>query len=242
MKLFSDPQSRGYARLAGALYISVAFLGPFAIFYVPSQIHVAGDAMATMTNLLAHRGLFLAGAGADSLIMLVEVMLSAMLYFMFKPVNATLAGAAGLTRLMEAAVMGAMLLFSVAALGFADPATAPIGFDAAQRAGMAGLMLHIHDAGIWVWQVFFFLHLVILGQLVARSGQYPRLIGHAMSIGGLGYLLDSIHSIALPDAALLGTVTAAFLAIVSLAEISFALWLLIRGPRPTPRVAAPAYA
>lgn len=232
MTILSDPQSRGYTRLAGALYLSVAILGPFAILYVPSQIQVAGDPIATLGNLEARRGLFLAGAGADSLIMLVEVALSVLLYFMFKPVNATLAGIAGLTRLMESAVMGAMLLFSAAALGFADPATAPIGFDEAQRAGLASLMLHIHDAGVWVWQVFFFLHLVILGFLVVRSGQYPRLIGYGMSIGAIGYLLESVHGAAFPDAALLGTVTGVFLAIVSLAEITFAIWLTFRGPRP----------
>lgn len=233
MQIFNDPQSRGYARFAGALYLSLAFIGPFSIFYVPSQINVAGDAMATTTNLVANRGLFMAGLGGESLIMLVEVMLAAMLYFMFRPVNATLAAAAGLSRFMESAVMAAMMLFSVAALGFADPATAPIGFDAAQRAGMTGLMLHVHDAGVWVWQIFFFLHLLLLGQLVARSGQYPRLLGHALSIGGFGYLLESVYSFALPDFALLGDIRTVLLVIVSLAEISFALLLLLRGPRAT---------
>ncbi|MEJ1991132.1 MAG: DUF4386 domain-containing protein [Maritimibacter sp.] len=120
---------------------------------------------------------------------------------------------------------------SAAALGFADPASAPMGFDDAQRAGMTGMMLHLHDAGVWVWQVFFALHLAVLGQLIVRSGLYPRLIGWAMSLGGIGYLLDSLHKFAFPEADLLGMITGIFLAVVSLAEISFALWLLIRRER-----------
>ncbi|MEJ2036665.1 MAG: hypothetical protein P8X69_11685 [Maritimibacter sp.] len=50
MSVMKDPKSRSYARFAGALYLSVAFIGPFSILYVPSQINVAGDAAATMAN------------------------------------------------------------------------------------------------------------------------------------------------------------------------------------------------
>lgn len=231
MSVFNDPQSRPFARLSGALYLSVALIGPFAILYVPSQIHIAGDALATAQNLVAQRSLFIAGMGGDALIMLIELMLSAMFYFMFKPINPTLSAAAALARFMETAVMAAMMLFSAAALTFADPATAPIGFDDAQRAGMADLMLNIHDAGVWVWQIFFTLHLLILGQLVARSGKYPRVLGHVLSFAGFGYLFDSLHSFAFPASALLGTVTAGLLTIIAIAETAFALWLLALGPR-----------
>lgn len=232
MSAFSDPQSRRFARLTGLFYLSVAFIGPFAILYVPSQIGVAGDAAATFNNLIAKRGLVVAGAGGEAAIMLIEVILAAMLYTMFRVVNPTLSAIAGLSRFAEATVMGAMLLFSAAALGLADPATAPAGLDETQRAGLAAVMLHAHDAGVWVWQLFFALHLAILGRLVARSGVYPRLIGQAMTLGSVGYVLDTMSSFAFPDSAALGTVTTVFLAIVTLAEVSFALWLILRGPRP----------
>lgn len=240
MSAFSDPQSRSFARLTGLFYLSVAFIGPFAILYVPAQIGVPGNATATFSNLVANRGLFMAGAGGEAAIMLIEVVLAAMLYMMFRVVNPTLSAIAGLSRFAEAAVMGAMLLFSAAALGFADPATAPAGLDEAQRAGLAAMMLHAHDAGVWVWQLFFALHLAILGQLVARSGVYPRLIGHAMTLGSVGYVFDSMSSFAFPGSEALAGVTAVFLTIVTLAEVSFALWLVFRGPRPatTPALVA----
>lgn len=237
MHALSDPGSRRYARFTGLFYISVAIIGPFSILYIPSLFGGAGDAATTMANLVERRGLFLVGTGGEALIMLIEVVLAAMLYIMFKPVNPTLSAIAGLSRFGESAVMAAMLLFSVAALGFADPATAPAGFDETQRAGMATLMLHVHDAGVWVWQLFFFLHLALLGQLVVRSGHYPRLIGQAMTLGSVGYLLDTLSSFAFPDVAALAMVTGIFLVLVSLAEISFALWLIFRGPRP----ASPAH-
>lgn len=242
MHALSDPTSRRYARITGLFYISVAFIGPFSILYVPSLFGGAGDPATTLANLTAQRGLFVAGATGEALIMLIEVVLATMLFFMFRSVNPTLSAIAGLSRFAEATVMGAMLLFSAAALSLADPATAPTAFDDAQRAGMATMLLHAHDAGVWVWQLFFALHLLLLGQLVARSGQYPRLIGHAMTLGSIGYVLDSATAFAFPASTVLPMVTGVFLGIVTLAEVGFALWLIFRGPRPAAPVAAPAYA
>jgi Domain of unknown function (DUF4386) len=232
MLLFADPQSRRYARLAGLFYLAIAIFGVFAILWVPAQLQVPGDGAATITNILARRGLFLAGVGGEVAILIAEIMATAMLYFMFKPVNATLSFAAALARLSMVGVMAAMLFFHTGALMLAEPGGTLASFSPAQRLDLAALFLGLHDAGVWIWQVFFTVHLAILGQLVARSGTYPRLLGHAMTLGSLGYLLDSIHGFVAPEAALFGAMTGVLLAIVSLAEIGFALWLLIRGPRP----------
>ena len=225
MRCFADPASRDYARLTGGFYLIIAVAGAFAIGYVPSRIAAGGG------SLMAHRGLFLSGIGADGVVMLAEVMATAMLYFMFRPVNATLAAAAALARIMMVAVMAAMLFFSAGALWLVDPTTAPASLDAAQRAELGALMRYLHDAGVWIWQLFFALHLALLGGLVTRSGLYPRLLGRAMSLGALGYLLDSLQGFAFPEAALLGWLRVGLLVVVTLAELGFALWLLLRGPR-----------
>ena len=229
MHVFSDPQSRSYARLTGAFYLSIAVFGFFAILWVPTQIQVPGDAVATTDNIGAKRGLFLAGIGGETAILIAEIMATAMLYFMFKPVNATLSFAAALARLSMVGVMAAMLFFHAGALTLID--TASEVFTDAQRAALAALLLAMHDAGVWIWQIFFTVHLVILGQLVARSGRFPRLLGHAMTLGAIGYTLDTLSNFVAPGAAALGLITAVFLVIVSLAEIGFALWLLIVGQR-----------
>lgn len=52
-----------------------------------------------------------------------------------------------------------------------------------------------------------------------------------MAIGGIGYALDSLYAFALPEVTLLGQVRIGLLAIVTLSEVGFALWLLLRGPR-----------
>ena len=242
MHIFADPQSRGYARLTGLFYLLIAFAGGFAILWVPSQLQVAGDVQATFANILSRNSLYLWGIGGEAVILVAEIMATAMLYFMFKRVNPTLSFAAALARLSMVGVMAAMLFFHFAALTLADPGAALASFTEAQRLDLAGLMLATHDAGVWVWQIFFTMHLAILGQLVARSGVFPRLLGHAMTLGSLGYLLDTLSAFVFPSAEPLATVTGVFLAIVTLAEVGFALWLIFRGPRPATRAAAPAFA
>ena len=234
MNAFSDPDSRTYARLTGALYLLIAVAGGFSIAFVPSQLQVAGDAAATFDNILARRGLFHLGIAGDVVMMVAEIMVTAMLFHMFERVNRTLSLAAALARFAMVTVMAAMLFFHVAALNLAAPDSLLTTFTPAQRIDLAGLMLTVHDAGVWIWQIFFTVHLALLGVLVARSGSYPALLGGALAVGGFGYLLDSIYAFAAPDMAWLGHLRVGLLVIVTLAELSFALWLLLRGPRSVP--------
>ncbi len=181
MHAFQDPSSRSYARLTGALYLLIAFAGGFSILYVPGLLNVPGDPAATFANIAERRGLFHAGLVGDVVMITAEVLVSVMLYFMFRRVNATLSLAASYARLMMVAVMAAMLFFHAAALALADGTVPLDSFSPAQRIELAGLMRHVHDAGVWIWQIFFCLHLILLGTLVMRSGLYPRLLGLGLS-------------------------------------------------------------
>lgn len=227
MSVFDDPTTRSYARTAGALYLSIAVFGAFAIGYVPSQI-VTGDPATTLETLVAKRGLFNAGIGADVAVMLIELVTMTMLFQIFRRVNETLAFAAMLARFAMVAVMGAMLLFQAGLTGLAtgDIVAAPETRDA-----LAGVMLHIHHAGVWVWQAFFWLHLLILSYLVWRSDMFPKVFGYGLAIGSFGYLADSLYAFAFPNCEWLGTLRIGLLVVVTLSEVGFALWLTIRGPR-----------
>lgn len=231
----NDSQSRAFAAWAGAFYLTIAVSGGFAIAYVPSVLHVPGDPAATLEMIATHRGLFLAGIGGDIVMMAAEVMVTAMLFFMFRHVHAVLSLSAALARFAMVAVMAAMLFFHAGLVALADPASPFAVFAEAEREALAYLMLTIHDSGVWIWQIFFTIHLLILGRLILASGQYPKLLGYGLMLGGLGYVLDSVYAFAFPDLALLGQIRVALLAVVTISEVGFALWLLLRGPmRPAP--------
>lgn len=50
------------ARIAGLLYLILIITGIYGIMYIPSQIIVAGDTVATANNILSNELLFRTGA------------------------------------------------------------------------------------------------------------------------------------------------------------------------------------
>lgn len=242
MHYFSNPDSTAYARMTGFFYLGIAVAGGFSIAYVPSQIVVAEDAAATVANIVNRNGLYHLGIAGDVVVMVFEIMAMTMLYFMFRPISPTLSFAAAMSRLSMVSVMSAMLFFHAGADLLAHSDAVMTNFSAEQRADVAGLLLEMHRAGVWIWQVFFALHLVLLGYLVLKSERFPRVIGLGLIIGAWGYLGDSVYAFAFPDVDWLGNLRIGLLAIVTISEVSFALWLLIRGPKAPRGAQQPALA
>lgn len=238
MHATGDPTQRPFATAAGVLYLAIAGAGFFSILWVPSQLTVPGDPAATLALLAARPGLFAAGVGGDVVMILAEVVLSAMLFAMFRPFGAVLATSAMVARLMMAAAMAAMLLPQAAVLWLALPDVPLEALDAQVRAELAWTLIRMDTAGVWVWQVFFALHLWFLGLLAWRSGAVPKLLAAGLALGGTGYLVDSVRAFVVPDSAVLAVAGGALLAVVTLAEIGFALWLLTRGRIATTPTAA----
>lgn len=230
MHVFSDPQSSAYARLSGFFYLGIALAGGFSIAYVPAQIVVPHDAAATLANIVNRAALYKLGIAGDLVMMVFELFAVAMLHFMFRDVSKTLSVVAALARFSMVGVMAAMLFFHAGAQLLAQSDQVMTHFNAGQRADLVGLLLEMHGAGVWIWQVFFTVHLAILGYLVTCSGRVPVVLGHGLMLGAFGYVLDSAYAFAFPDLAWLGVVRAALLICVTLSEVGFALWLLIRAP------------
>ena len=239
MTAFDDPASRSFARLAGSLYLVIGVAGMFSIMWVPAQLTVPGDPFGTAALIAERPGLFAAGVGADVVLMLAEVMLAVMLYAMFRSYGPVLAMSAAAARLLMVAVMAAMLLPQAGILALVADDAQFAALDAGQRAEMAWILREIHDSGVLVWQVFFTLHLWLLGVLAWRSGAVPRLLAGGLAIGGTGYLAASVREFYFPHAVAFEVGAVSLAGIGALAEIGFAIWLLVRG-RVQPRAASAA--
>jgi hypothetical protein len=227
----ADLPSRSYARIAGALYLVIAVCGGFAIGYVPSVIVVAGDAAATAANLLANKGLFALGVLADVVVMLTEIVLTVMLYVLFRPASPTLALVAMVSRLVMVVVMAVNLLINIVPLVLLSGAGYVAAFEPEQLQATALLLIEVHGYGVYVWDMFFGFHLAVLGYLIVRSGYFPRLLGVAIMIGSLGYFFEGLRHVTFVGEATVGAVVMALLVLASVSELAFAFWLLIRGTR-----------
>ncbi|MBT8411294.1 MAG: DUF4386 domain-containing protein [Octadecabacter sp.] len=213
------------ARTAGTLYLAIAICGGFSIGYVPMQI-VANDAATSSANLLANQGLFKLGVLADSAVILFELTITAILYHMFRHVGPKMAIVALISRAGMIVVMGINILLWVM------PYILLTGASEAQAMhALVQLCLDAHAMGVFVWQLFFGMHLLALGWLILKSDHVPHLLGWGLFIGAFGYLVQGVVELTFTHAMLLDYSIIALLVIVTISEISFGLWLLIRGGR-----------
>src|SRR5215213_2453451 len=143
-----------YARVAGFLLLFVAIIAPFSQLYVPSTLIVPGDATATANNIGASGWVFHLGIVSDSLVFLIEIVLTALLYVLLRPVSRTLALAAAFARLAMTVVMGVNLLPYFIALLLVSGASYLTVFKPDQLDGLALLFLNAHQDGVYIWQLF----------------------------------------------------------------------------------------
>ncbi len=218
-----------YAKFAGLLYLLIAISGGFSIGYMPSVIIAPGDAATTAQNLLNNQGLFRLGILGDIVVLLLEIVLTAILYRLFKPVNQTIAMIAAFSRLAMSIVMGINLLNYLIPFQLLNGADNLGAFEIDQLQSLALVFLDAHQYGVYIWGLFFGLHLIALGYLVFKSGYFPKVLGLLMGIGSFGYSLESIGEITLINNEIFSILVIALLVIATVGELSFTFWLLIKG-------------
>lgn len=216
------------ARAAGLLYLLIIVCGIFSEAVVRGSLVVAGDATATAQNILASQGLFRIGLLADSLMLLSDVAIAVLFYILLKPVSNTLALMAAAFRLTQAAVLGFNLLNYYAALLLLGGDSFAGSFDTGQVQTLALLFLDLHSHGYDLGLLFFGLSSLILGYLVARSTLFPALLGYGLMAAALVYLAGSYTRFLAPDYV---SFMAPIYIVPLVAELSFCLWLLLKGAR-----------
>ncbi len=101
-------------------------------------------------------------------------------------------------------------------------------FEPDQLHALVLLVLSLHESGVYIWQVFFALHWVAVGYLVFKSGYFPRILGILLMVTCLGYLMDSF-GVLFPSSEAVSIVSSVLLPAGVIGELSFTLWLLIKG-------------
>jgi hypothetical protein len=213
------------ARIAGILILALTPFAFFSMMYVPSNLVVPGDAAATGANIMASEGLFRFGMISDSIVFLIEIVLIAVLYVLLRPVNRTVSLAAAFARLAMTIVQGINLLNYFSALQLLGGAAYLNVFDVQQLQALMLLFLNMQELTTHVWGLFFALHLVFIGYLVYKSGYIPGIIGIVLIVAAGCYFIQSWGIILLPAYESTFTV----IGLVSIIELAFPLWLVIRG-------------
>ena len=213
------------ARIAGFLYFLIAIVAAFVHFYVPAQLVVAGDATATANQMMASEGLFRISMGSELLLLLIEVVLTVLLYQLLKPVNQTLSLVAAASRLVMTTIHGINIVNHFFVLLLLSGAGYLSVFEPNQLHALVMLFLDAYGYGYTIGIVFFVLHTFPLGYLIYKSGYFPKFLGLLFLVAAFLYLIDGFSLL------LVGNYTTpVYVAIpIALAEIAFPLWLLIKG-------------
>jgi hypothetical protein len=228
---FDQLSIRATTRAAGLMYLLIVVCSTFCILYVPSKLFVNGDADATARNIVAFDAIFRLGMLCDIIVFLGEIVLTVLLYKLLKPVSSNLSMIAAIYRLAMTFIMGINLLNYFFVLVFLSGAPYLAVFETDQLNALVMLFVSIHKYGEYIWTIFFALHLMVLGYLVFKSGFFPQFPGVFMMAGSVGHLLESFRNFLLPDNETISMITSVFLLFSFVGEISFALWLLIKGVR-----------
>jgi len=165
------------ARYAGLLYLLIAFFGGFAFFAGYESLLEVENAAGTAKNILASEFIFRIGTIGDSFTFLGEIILTVLLYKIFKPVGKSLSQIAAFSRLAMTAMIGMNLLNKLLVLQLLSGADYLSAFQPEQLQALAMLFLNAYGYGSLIWGLFFALHLVIIGYLIIKSKFVPKFLG-----------------------------------------------------------------
>lgn len=219
-----------YARAAGIGYLVIIATGIYAEFFVRSNLIVRGDAAATAANVMGSELLFRSALASELVMLVADVAVAGALYMVFRRFSEALAVLAAFFRLTHAAVVAANLLNAYVPLLLLGGGVGSASLDVGVREGLASLLLQAHAYGYALGLVFFAVYCGLLGYLVVRSGYVPRVLGFLLMVAGAGYMIDSLGRTLLVSYAEYETVFGLIVLLPAfVAELSFSLWLTIKG-------------
>lgn len=224
----TQPNPKCLARQAGIFYL-LMILGAIGLIYVPSQIFVQGDPVATLQQLQAHEGMHRWGIFTNVICQLAFLMVGIKLYQLFHQKEQ------GLSLMLLGTVI-ASIPVAFQLIFHQSDALLILRYDNLVPADMQQLVYQSMDKfsmGLYLIGFFWGLWLIPFGALAIRTGFMPKIIGYLLIAGGTTYILDSMIYLLLPS---LHPTTEILNGIFSsLAEFSAILFLLIKGVK-TPTI------
>lgn len=213
-----------FARVAGLAYLITIMLGIFSVSYVESSLFISGNNAETVENILENEFLFRIGIASEILMYVLVVLLAWSLYVILKTVNKNLALLALLWRLGEAIVgAGATVLSGLIPLLLLNSGTT---FETQQLNSLVKLFLDVRPVGLDVVLIFIGMGGTLFCYLFYRSKYVPRILAVWGMLTYLTMLILSFVSLISPISE---TIKIAFYTPGGVFEITFGMWLLIKG-------------
>lgn len=217
------------ARVAGLSYLIIFVLAILANFFVLGPMGVRGDAAATSANIAVAEPIYRAGVAAFLLVLIADLIVGWALFIVLRPAAPNTALLVLIFRAAYTISHIGVVLGLVSALNFATGPSLTQGLGEHAPA-LAYHFFASHGLGFTITLIFFGVHLLLLGVLIARSGYMPRVVGWLTSLAGLAYLGDGFGTVILGSfGAYAGVVSAVTIGTALIGEGILMLWLIIGG-------------
>ena len=210
------------ARMTGILYFLVILAGVASEIIVHNFIIVPGDITTTVNHITAYESIFRLGFVISLTRFAVFILMVLALYKLFRPVNKDWSLVMVAFALVSISIGMVSLLFQYAAPllvisnGFSNL------FTTDQWHAQVLFFINMQTLGDKASQILA-VWLLPLGYLIYKSGFLPKILGVLMVIAGWGYVTDFLVFFLIPH---LNWQIAGF---AFLGELSFPLWLLMKG-------------
>lgn len=219
------------ARMAGWIYLIVTLTGIFAELYVPSQIVVRGDALATANNILASETLFRLGIATGLVSSVAFLALPFVLYRLLRDVDGNLAVLMVVFAAASVPLSFVSKTHDLDALALLSGADFLRAFTPEQLHAQVTLSLKSAYYDALVAETLWGLWLLPFGYLVFKSGFLPRILGVLLMIGCFGYLVESFGRILSPVGYGESAISNFMIVPSAFGEVGICLWLLVMGVR-----------
>ncbi|MEN0048206.1 MAG: DUF4386 domain-containing protein [Bacteroidota bacterium] len=197
------------------LYPIWMLIGIFSMIYVPSTLIDYEDIPKTLDNITNQQFLFRLGIFGRLVTQLFFILIPLLLYQLFKDFQA-----------FASLLMLGLALSSVPITMYSEVSQLNM-LEVLSELDTAMALLDTYWNALDISILFWGLWLFPLGWLVYQCNGFPKVIGIALYVGGVGYLLDAVIDLLFPDFKRLNQL----LEILTIGETIFILWLVIMGIR-----------
>lgn len=227
--------SKKTARIAGILYLIVVITGIISLGYVPKQLIVWEDKMATFNNILKNENLFRLAIFSSVICYLAFIFLPLVLRELFKAVNNFVANIMVVSVLVSIPISFFNLYNKYLILDIIHKEEYLKIYNESQQQSLVMFHLNQYDYGIFIATFFWGLWLFPFGYLVYKSGFIPKIFGILLMLGCFGYIVNFSGNTLFANYQDWG-ISKIIGKIPSIAEIGICLWLLIVGIKNSKKV------
>jgi hypothetical protein len=213
------------ATVAGLCYLLVIGGGLFAEVMVRQALVVPGDAAATARAIVENEMLWRLGLAVHLLYLVPALAVNVIVSSLFRSIDPMLARLALVFGVAAVTVEAVVLVYLYVPLAFSEHGTALAALEGSQA--LIYLATRLFATGFGFSLLLFAGFCVLIGTLILRSRVVPRLIGAMMILAGICYVVNTVALVVSP--AFWKLINPTILLPIVLAELSLALWLLVKG-------------